>query len=324
MFELATPWALVALVFPLIIWWAWPQAKPQYRAALRVPFFHDILGHLKPTPSDSFPRLLFAIWVLLVVALSGPRWVGQPLNPTQHGHQIMLALDISGSMALDDRLLNGRRATRLSVVKHTARQFVRHLDNDKIGLILFGTQAYLQTPLTLDHPNVLARIQDASIGLAGQTTSIGDAIGLAVKRMKNVSSKGRVLILLTDGANNSGILTPLKAANIAASHHIKIYTIGLGRTETLALRHNTSDDLDEDTLKAIAKITHGHYFKATDVDSLVRIYNTIGQLEHVTFSGLKLRPQKDYYIWPLMGALGLMAIWLITSGNLSFNKKGNR
>ena len=232
MFELALPWIFIALPLPIILWFLLPRVPVQLPAALRVPFFSALMGLMdgkqyslgKPTHQ----MLLVLIWVLSLFALSGPRWVGEPLPVQREGHNIMLALDLSGSMELDDMVLHGRRVSRLAVVKRAAEQFVNDRKTDQIGLILFGTQAYLQTPLTYDHPSVLMRIEDATVGLAGNTTSIGDALGLAVKRLQDVPAHGRVIILLTDGVNNSGVLAPLKAAELAATEGIKIYTIGLG------------------------------------------------------------------------------------------------
>jgi Ca-activated chloride channel family protein len=170
--------------------------------------------------------LLFLVWVLLVFALAGPRWVGEPQPLVRDGYNIMLALDISGSMEVSDMLVHGHPVTRLRVVKQAAEQFVQDRAGDRIGLILFGSRAYLQTPLTYDRRSVLMRIEDATVGLAGKTTSIGDALGLAVKRLQNVPAKGRMIILLTDGVNNSGVLPPLKAAELARADGIKVYTIG--------------------------------------------------------------------------------------------------
>ena len=235
----------------------------------------------------------------------------------------MLALDLSGSMELTDMMLHGRPVSRLMVVKEAAKQFVEDRKGDHIGLILFGTQAYLQTPLTYDRHSVLARIEDASVGLAGKTTSIGDAVGLAVKRLESVPKQGRVIILLTDGANNSGILTPLKAAEIAKDEGIKIYTIGLGAesdpnaiTPDNFLTMNASADLDEDTLKEMAKMTDGQYFRATDPDSLKAIYKKINELERTKQEQASVRPQKEYYPWLLALVLLLGDFWLAKHSNL--------
>lgn len=320
MFELVFPWAFIALPLPLILWYTLPRASLQLPAALKVPFFNALVPIAEGQQyrfGRSTPLLLLIVWVLLLLALSGPKWVGKPLPITREGHNIMLALDLSGSMELDDMTLHGRPVSRLSVVKRAAEQFVNDRKDDKIGLILFGSQAYLQTPLTYDHHSVLMRIEDATVGLAGKTTSIGDALGLAVKRLKNVPPKGRVIILLTDGVNNSGVLAPLKAAELAAAEGIKVYTIGLGANndpglaQTLFMNLNAGAmDLDEDTLKAVAKITKGRYFRATDSQSLQAVYQTINQMETVSQEKQPIRPQHEYYAWPLAIALFLFLYWL--------------
>lgn len=317
MFELATPWALIALPLPLIIWACLPRATATSQSALNIPFLErlsSIQTAKTPHPTLSFIWLLL-IWSLLVLALSGPRWVGEPRPLSREGHNIMLILDLSGSMDIRDHLLNGRPSTRLALVKHAAERFIKNRPGDQLGLVLFGTRAYLQTPLTHDHASILMRLNDATVGLAGKTTSIGDALGLAVKHMQHVPAKGRVIILLTDGANNSGTLPPLKAAKIAHTDGIKVYTIGLGSSNTAIQRYGSipvmADDLDENTLKTIASMTDGRYFRATDKRSLDNIYQLINQLETVSQSDATVRPEIDYYLWPLtLALLGLM-LWLI-------------
>lgn len=320
MFELTLPWAFIALPLPLIVWFLLPRVPLQLPAALRVPFFSDLMSMMEGNPyridKPAQSMLLLFIWALLLFALSGPRWVGEPLPIAREGHNIMLALDLSGSMELDDMVQNSRRVSRLAVVKRAAMQFVNERKTDKIGLILFGTQAYLQTPLTYDHHSVIMRIEDATVGLAGKTTSIGDALGLAIKRLQHVPKEGRVIILLTDGVNNSGVLAPLKAAELAATEGIKIYTIGLGANNdpklarALFMSLNVDMDLDEDTLKEIAKMTGGRYFRATNGQSLQAVYQTINKMETVTQEKQTIRPQHDYYAWPLASALFLFLYWL--------------
>jgi len=317
MFELATPWALAALPLPLLSWLCLPRASNTSQRALKIPFFERLSSIQTTTthhPVVSFVWLLL-VWSLLVVALAGPRWVGEPRPLTREGHNIMLILDISGSMEIQDHLQYGRPATRLSLVKHAAEMFIKNRPGDQLGLVLFGTRAYLQTPLTHDHTSVLMRLKDATVGLAGKTTSIGDALGLAVKHMQHVPSKGRVVILLTDGANNSGTLPPLKAAKLAHTDDIKVYTIGLGSSNTAIQRYGSipvmADDLDENTLKTIASMTGGRYFRATDRRSLENIYQLINQLETVSQSDATVRPEVDYYPWPLTFALLCFILWLM-------------
>lgn len=327
MFELTHPWVFFILLLPLVLWYLLPQAKVSVTAALNVPFYDAIQrivqqqqGSLASEVSLAIPAVM---WLLLVIALSGPRWVGEPLPVEREGYNIMMALDLSGSMEMTDMTMHDRPVTRLLVVKRAAEQFVEDRKGDRIGLILFGTQAYLQTPLTYDRRSVLMRLEDATVGLAGQTTSIGDALGLAVKRLQEVPKQGRIIILLTDGANNSGVMTPLKAAELAKDDGIKVYTIGLGAesdpramTPDNMLDLNVSADLDEDTLKKIAQMTGGQYFRATDPESLQAIYQTINQLERIKQEHTTIRPQKEYYPWFISVALLLGFYWLLASTGL--------
>ncbi len=333
MFELATPWILILLPFPLLIWFFVPRIHLQLPAALRVPFFNAMLGIVEQE-KHSLTRqtrltVMLLIWSLLLLALAGPRWVGEPRPLAREGHNIMLALDLSPSMAVNDMLWNNRHTTRLALVKHAARQFVQNRVNDKIGLIVFGERAYLQTPLTYDHHNVLQRLDDATAGLAGKSTSIGDAMGLAVKHLQNVPDKGRIIILLTDGANNSGVLAPLKAAELARDDAIKIYTIGLGSkgdTQTfngLFLSMNASAELDEQTLTEVAKMTGARYFRATDMKSLQAIYQAINQMETVSQEQATVRPQHDYYPWPLALAWLFFMYLLAEQGGLLIRFRGS-
>ena len=321
MLELANPWLLLLLPLPLLIWYFLPEMSTRMSYAVKVPFF-DMMQRLvysqkKSLNTGRWYPWLSLIWILLVVALSGPQYVGQPLPIERQGRNIMMALDLSGSMQIDDMQLNGRPATRLAVVKAAATQFIKKRQGDRIGLILFGSKAYIQTPLTFDRKTVLTMLDDATVGLAGQTTSIGDAIGLAIKRLDKVPVNSRVLILLTDGANNSGVLGPIQAAKMAKSDDIKIYTIGIGAREMLVRgvfgprTLNPSSDLDENTLEEISKITGGRYFRATDMSQLSQIYKTIDKLEPVKADKTFFRPIKAYYYWPLAAAALLLAFLIL-------------
>lgn len=320
MFELALPWALLLLLLPPLIWYVLPQTKTQAQAALNVPFFGALKAIVETEKQDiSAYKLLVlptVIWFLVVFALAGPRWIGEPQPIMREGYHIMMALDLSGSMEIPDMLLHGRPTSRLAVVKGAAKEFIENRTGDRIGLVVFGTNAYLQTPLTYDKHNLLMRIDDATAGLAGKTTSIGDAIGLSVKRLSEMPKKGRIIILLTDGVNNSGVLNPLKATELAKDEDIKIYTIGLGsEADPRALASgfilaNGSADLDEDSLKQIAQMTGGRYFRATDTESLNSIYKTIHELETVSQEQATIRPQKEYYPWFVGLALFLSFYWL--------------
>lgn len=321
MFELTLPWILTLLPLPLLLWYILPKAENKLSVALKIPFFNDLTTvaakekHCSNNPAKI--SLFFLIWTLLLLALANPRWVGDPISLSRKGHHIMMALDLSPSMAVEDMPLNGHFVSRLDVVKRAAKEFVQHRVNDKVGLILFGERAYLQTPFTFDTQSILERIDDASAGLAGKSTSLGDALGLAIKHLQHVPEQGRVMILLTDGANNSGALSPLKAAELAYQDKIKIYTIGLGANANsndfngMFLSMNAAADLDEGTLKLIAAKTKGRYFRATDLRSLQSIYQAINAMETVTQSAATIQPKQDYYPWPLSLAWILLMYFLV-------------
>lgn len=320
MFELVWPYALLLLPLPFLIERFITPVKHKISQALAVPFFSGVQSLVKETPSlQRQSRLaLWLMWILLVAALSGPQWVGQPVPIKREGRNIILALDLSGSMQSQDMRVNGRPVTRLSVVKETAKQFVYARKGDRIGLIVFGSKAYLQTPLTFDRKTVLHMISDATVGLAGPTTAIGDAIGLAVKRLEKTPPSSRVLVLLTDGANNAGVMIPSDAAKIAKENHIKIYTIGLGADKTVVQTifgpqiYNSSAELDEKELKHIAKVTGGQFFRARSYQQLENVYQTISKLEPVANKADIFRPIDAYYYVPLLLAF-LVFLYLSAS-----------
>ena len=311
------PWMLLALPLPLIIRWLLPVAQPVEQAALKVPFLEDFSeGETRAVgTSGQWPLLLATIaWLLLVIACTRPQWLGEPIEYAVSGRDLMLAVDLSGSMEAQDFAINKQMVDRLTAIKWVAADFISRRAGDRLGLILFGTQAYLQTPLTFDRKTVATLLNEAVIGLAGDNTAIGDAIGLGVKRLKDQQVNSRVLILLTDGANTAGEVSPLKAAELAAEHQLKIYTIGIGADEMLvrsffgARKVNPSQDLDEATLTAIAEKTGGVYFRARNTDELDKIYRLLDQLEPVEKDKQYFRPRSELYYWPLSAALLLSAV----------------
>jgi Ca-activated chloride channel family protein len=321
MFEMLWPWALMLLPLPWLVWRSLPRASQEQEAALRVPYIEDFSSAAavvsRGAASLGVKLLLILCWLLLVLATTRPQWVGDPLELPVSGRDLMLAVDLSGSMEIADFEVLGRRVDRLTATKVVAREFIERRKGDRLGLILFGEQAYLQTPLTFDLQTVNTLLMEAAIGLAGKATAIGDAIGLAIKRLKDNPRSNRVLILLTDGANTAGEIAPLKAAELAAGHDLKIYTIGIGADElvqqTLFGKRtvNPSADLDEETLTAIAEKTGGRYFRARDTDELEKIYGELNRLEPVEVEHQTFRPVKALYMWPLGAALILaMLLWL--------------
>lgn len=311
------PWLLTALPLPLLIRYLIPAYKPVEQSALKVPFLEDFSGGETRAISQvrKWPLLLSAIaWLFLVIACTRPQWLGEPIEQAISGRDLMLAVDLSASMEEQDFFINKKPVDRLTAEKGVAGDFINRRVGDRVGLILFGTQAYLQTPLTFDRKTVMTLLNEAVIGLAGDNTAIGDAIGLAVKRLKNEQANSRVLVLMTDGANTAGEVTPIKAAELAAAQHLKIYTIGIGADEMIVRsffgnrKINPSVDLDEKTLIKIAESTGGQYYRARNTDELNNIYMRLDELEPVEKDKQYFRPRSELYFWPLSFALALAAV----------------
>lgn len=321
MLQLSWPFILLLLPLAAVVYFALPAAQDVQQSALRVPFMEDF-QHLQTERMNQQGELwskilLILIWLLLVLAAAKPIWVGERIELPVSGRDLMIAIDLSGSMQAEDFMINGRAVDRLTATKYVAQDFVRQRDGDRLGLILFGRTAYLQTPLTFDLATINTLMLESEIGLAGNETAIGDAIGLAIKRLKDKESGSRILILMTDGRNTAGEIEPLKAAELAASHGLKIYTIGIGADEQIrrsifgTQRINPSQDLDEETLKAIASQTGGAYFRARDTEEFQKIYKTLDELEPVDVDSKSLRPEKALFMWPagLALILGLLLMW---------------
>lgn len=329
MIEFVWPWLLLILPLPIAVRWLLPADGGRQEAALRVPFYDAISTARAPAGWHASTRWPFwfglLAWMLLVIATARPQWLGEAIELPVSGRDLMLAVDLSGSMSTEDFELNNRRVDRLTAIKSVAGEFIEHRVGDRLGLILFGRQAYLQTPLTFDRRTVRTLLNESAIGLAGKETAIGDAIGLAVKRLRDNDIESRVLILLTDGANTAGEVEPIKAAELAAQEGLKIYTIGIGADEMLvrsffgSQRVNPSADLDEKTLTAIAKNTGGKYFRARDSKALENIYQLLDELEPVKKDSQTFRPHTALYHWPLSIAL-LLALLLIVQSMWSREK----
>lgn len=317
------PWLLILLPLPWLVRKMLPASTPVEQAALIVPFLEDFSGGETKKVSVSNRWLMFPAviaWSLLVIASTRPQWLGEPIEQAVSGRDLMLAVDLSGSMEEQDFVIENKRVDRLTATKWVAGQFIERRVSDRLGLILFGTQAYLQTPLTFDRQTVLTLLNESAIGLAGESTAIGDAIGLAVKRLSKHQADSRVLILLTDGANTAGEVSPIKAAELAAEKNLKIYTIGIGADEMIVRgffgnrRVNPSRDLDEKTLREIAGITGGRYFRARDTQELSNIYRILDQLEPIEKDRQYFRPKSELYFWPL--SLGLIMAAMICVARL--------
>ena len=304
MIHVAWPWMLLFLPLPWLARRYLPEAMRKGNA-LFLPFAATIAtGHATLNRTNSRARsMLFAlVWLLLVLSSMRPQWLDDPLPVPTTGRQLMLAVDVSGSMATPDM-----GASRLGVVQKVAGDFIQHRHGDQVGLILFGTQPYLQAPLSSDLGTVNQFLDEAMVGIAGPQTAIGDAIGLALKVMLGSPKNSRremVLILLTDGGNNAGMMDPVSAAKMAAKAGLRIYTIGVGAKARQGFFGMSGNyDLDEDTLKEIARITGGEYFRASDADALQNVYARIDKMEPVSGRDQWYRPHSEWFVWPLALAL---------------------
>ena len=310
MIHFAWPWMLLLLPLPWLVGRFVPPAKPR-GSALFLPFAATVSADATPylRANSRLRMLLFALlWLLLVVSATRPQWLDEPQPVSSTGRRLMMAVDASGSMAEQDM---AGRATRLQVVQAVAGDFIRRRTGDQVGLILFGTRPYLQAPLTADLETVGQFLQEAVIGVAGTQTAIGDAIGLAIKRLQanlSESDGNMVMILLTDGGNDAGLMDPIPAARMAADAKLRIYTIGVGSAQPFNVSNNR---LDEGTLKSIANITGGTYFRAADASDLLEIYAQIDKLEPSSGQAQWYRPSTEWFPWPLGIALLLSVLVVI-------------
>lgn len=321
----AEPKMFWLLLLPFIIYFIFPKAKGALGSALRVPFIEDLKNIKNQTSHLSIPFVgknilaslkfiyLFLIWTLLIIAAARPQFVGAPYRLKTESRDIMLVIDISTSMLEQDFSAQSRRIDRLSAVKAVVGSFMEKRTEDRLGLILFGTRAYLQSPLTFDKQAVKNILLNTDAGMAGNTTSIGDALGLALKNLKDEKNKdNKIIILLTDGENNDGSLSMAQAIALAEKENIKIYTVGVGSEAVFwgslfALQNN---ELDEKSLKELAQKTKGNYFRATDLSSLADIYQKIDTLEPQNNDGGIVQEKKELFYIPVIGAL-ILAILLL-------------
>jgi Ca-activated chloride channel homolog len=306
----AWPWMLLLLPLP---WLVRRWAAPAHSAGetLFLPWLSE-LGN--PAGAARAPRpvvlaLLALAWLLLIGASARPQWLGDPVPVAQPGRTVLMAIDVSGSMAEQDM---AGSASRLQVVQQVAGHFIDGRRGDQIGLLLFGTRPYVQAPITADLATVHRFLDDAVVGVAGTQTAIGDAIGMALKRLRALHDDGSaaapekraVLILLTDGQNDAGVVPPLQAARLAAQQGLRVYTIGVGSDGGSGpFGLGAGSELDEATLKDIARLTGGEYFRATDAGALQSVYQRIDELEPVAERAQWLRPTDEWFSWPLGLAL---------------------
>ena len=326
MISLAYPEMLWLLLLPFVSYYVLPIASKMYGDALKVPFIGDIV-HIKEQSKGKryFQTIrvkvswlgvfgLALVWGLVTLALSRPQWVGEPLKVHHEGRDIMLVADISTSMNERDFRYQNRYYTRLEAVKSVVSQFVDERPEDRIGLVVFGTRAYMQVPLTYDKQSLKEVLRSVDAGMAGNSTSIGDAVGVALKNLaaEDTDIDNKVIILLTDGENNDGSLSFPQAVKLAEQEKVKIYTIGVGSDSEPffggLFNIPVQQGIDEEGLKYLASVTKGRYFRAKDVQSLVKIYDEINRLEAQNREGRFVQETKDLYYYPAGAALLLFLL----------------
>ncbi|UYI49095.1 VWA domain-containing protein [Vibrio natriegens] len=304
-------WALILLPLPLLVYKLLPRESQQ--AEIKLAYLPDNTHSNKPQQKLQ-KTLSIAIWTLLIIACARPVWFGDPIEFQPKYRDLMLVVDLSGSMQKEDMNLDGEYTDRLAAVKKVLSDFVAKRKGDRLGVVLFGDHAYLQTPLTADRQAVIQQINQTVIGLVGQSTAMGDGIGLGTKTFVDSNAPQRVMVLLSDGGNTAGVLDPIEAAEIAKKYNATIYTVGVGAGEMMVKEFfmtrkvDTAADLDEKTLSQIAEVTGGQYFRARDTEQLENIYETINQLEPVSSDTQTWRPQSEWFRYPLSAALGLSVL----------------
>ncbi|PCJ16897.1 MAG: BatB protein [Gammaproteobacteria bacterium] len=323
---LGAPGYLYWLPLPLLVRWILPPAHNQRSAALIVPFYAHVSTGGQEHSGKTHWKFIIAllVWSLLIIAASRPQWMSDPIEKPRSGRDIMLAVDLSASMENQDFMIGEQAIDRLSAVKMVVSDFIKRRQGDRLGLVFFASKAYVASPLTYDLTTVAELLNEAELRMIGKMTSIGDAVGLAVKRLHGQAVDQRVLILLSDGNNTSGVLPAERAAHFASLEGLTVYTIGMGaKVHTGRFGEPDIDHagiLNETTLKEVARLTDGQYFRAMDLDRLTQIYAMIDRLEPRVTGSEYFRKVEELYVWPLGAALVLsvlLALVLITVPVLS-------
>ncbi|XKU40344.1 VWA domain-containing protein [Pseudomonas [fluorescens] ATCC 17400] len=311
MWQLDYPWLLLLLPLPWLAWRYLPDYR-EARSAVRVPFFTGMSRAVGQKPAASGSQgnrrqlmLNLLVWGLLVLAIARPVWIEKPIERQQPVRDLMLAIDISQSMQTEDFTdARGQKIDRLTAVKQVVQGFIQRRKDDRLGLILFGSGAYPQAPLTLDHASLALLLDDSGIGMAGPNTAIGDAIGLSLKLLDAAHEQEKVLILLTDGNDTSSAITPEHAASMAAAKGVVIHTIGIGDPSA-----SGEAKVNLSALQQIAETTGGRYLRAENRDTLDQVYATLDQLTPHQVKTLSHQPKRDLFWLPLAAALSLFALY---------------
>lgn len=317
MISLGQPWALLLLPLPLLVWWLVPPYRERV-PALRFPFFRRVVEAAGVTTGPGAIvrgrrrlQMIAAIlaWTLMVLALAQPERVGAPVEMSRSARDVVLAIDISGSMDTRDfKSPDGQPEQRFAAVRDVVEDFISRRDGDRMALIVFGSKAYVQAPLTEDLSTITELLQRTEVGMAGPHTALGDTIGIAIRTFETSDIEQRLLILLSDGSDTASRMSPLNAAAIARDQGVEIYTIGVGNPQARG-----EEKVDLETLKTIAQNTQGAYFYAEDETSLEQVYQRIDELAPRVVESLSYRPRQSLAYMPLLGAasIGLLTLgWL--------------
>ena len=322
MFRFASPYGLILLaLIPITIWYG---IRRVYRPALA----SSGTGAVEGLPKSAviklqglMPMLFYIALALMIVALARPQWGTRQMQVSDSGINIILAVDLSESMAALDFKHQGKIINRLEAIKNVVQEFIDNRNGDRIGMVVFGSQAYTQLPLTRDYNTIATMLERLKIGAAGRATAIGDAMGISLKRLEDIESRSNIIILLTDGRSNSGEFEPLAAAAIAKEKGVKVYTIGVGSKGRAPFLVNDAIfgqryvyqrvDMDEQTLQAISDETGGLYFRAENMEGLKKIYATIDEMEKTEVKTKTFAEYNDLYGYLLLPGLGLLGIWII-------------
>lgn len=338
MLDFQYPWLALLLPIPAMMLWILPRlcrvshTAEEQSTVLAHPFLEVLEASFSastPTepPSERLQTILRILtWCLLVLALMNPRWMEEHTEVATEGYDLMLAVDTSRSMEALDFSVQGQRVSRMAVIKGVLGRFVEQRSGDRVGLILFGESAHVQAPMTHDASAIKIMLDNTMPRMAGDSTAIGDAIGLAVKKLRERPAESRILILVTDGENTAGSLPPIEAAKMADHYKIRIYTIGVGSKGLVPFPEKdgkivqTRMEIDETLLTQVAQMTGGAYFRATDTQALEGIYQQINNLEKTKAESRSVMVPHSLYRWPL--GLALFLLLMLAGLTLGHAQKG--
>lgn len=329
MIEFSWWWPLLLWPIP-ILYRVLRRTYQQQQTPLAITRLPDLAREQRPltTSNPWWQMVALVIWSLVIIALMRPQWLGEPIAAHNDAREMMIAVDLSGSMEIADMNIAGQQVDRLTMLKHVMRDFIDRREGDRIGLILFADTAYVQAPMTYDRATVKQMLDETVLRLIGERTAIGDAIALAVKRFADRTETNKILILVTDGQNTAGQVDPLQALELAKYYGVKIYAIGVGAEEIIIdgffgqRRVNPSHDLDENMLRRLADETGGAYFRARSTTELERIYTELDTYEPVQGDAQLRRPQTALFYWPLGAAWLLLMISVFIQGWGSWRQHG--